>query len=84
MLASFMPASCVLHACLPFPCSAKYRSAAPRAAAPKEAKATSYWDRVDWNMPTPSFVPNKWYYQVAWAVVFAVLVVYANMYAARG
>lgn len=79
-----MPALCVLYACLPSPCSAKYRSAAPRAAAPKEAKATSYWDRVDWNMPTPSFVPNKWYYQVAWAVVFAVLVVYANMYAARG
>jgi hypothetical protein len=46
---------------------------------------TSYWDRVNWDMPLPSFVPDKWYYRVAWAALLLGLTVYANFkYGAGG
>jgi hypothetical protein len=44
----------------------------------KKEVQSSYWDRVDWGMPLPSFVPDKWYYRVMWALLLGGLTVYAN------
>eukprot|EP00775_Hariotina_reticulata_P010561 gene10561-10721_t len=32
-------------------------------------KKKSYWDNLDWDAPLLPFVPDKWYYRVAWLVL---------------
>jgi hypothetical protein len=50
----------------------------------KKEVQTTYWDRVNWDMPLASLVPDKWYYRVAWAVLLLGLTVYANYRAGAG
>ncbi len=52
-----------------------------KAAAPK--KEPSYWDRVEWDLQVP-FVPDKWYYRVAWLVLIVCVTVYVNLHYGGG
>ena len=47
---------------------------------------SSYWDRAgDFDAPRlPSFVPDQWYYRVAWAVLLVGVTVYVNAHAGGG
>ncbi|GAX73861.1 hypothetical protein CEUSTIGMA_g1311.t1 [Chlamydomonas eustigma] len=49
--------------------------------AKKKPVSTSYWDRAEWKMPSPDYMPDQWYIRVAWAVVGAVFVIFLNMQA---
>jgi len=44
----------------------------------KDGKKSSYWDRASWELPPVSFIPDKWYVRVAWAVLLVGVTIYAN------
>jgi hypothetical protein len=43
-------------------------------------KKGNYWDNVDWDAPLQSFVPDKWYIRVAWAILLLGVTWYVNAY----
>lgn len=56
------------------PYTPRYNAAAPK---PTKKKG-SYWDNIDWDAPLRSFVPDKWYIRVAWAVLILGVTLYFN------
>jgi hypothetical protein len=76
----------VISLCLACCAACRRKSYTPRynPAAVPGTKKKSYWDNLDWDAPLLPFIPDKWYYRVAWLVLIVGVTFYLNWHYGAG